>query len=154
MQLNHKIGCAEKKTRLFNYVQMKYKPDVAKKVTSVIPSHAGSSYNPDFDAHQELLRKETDKELAEKKMTMRWFNKTKPLPKGKKNTCTFSPNTVYDLNRRIIRKRVSFRFSLKPNQCPRVLIGKYTIFKRLLLTWGQIHSLGVTLESKFNSEVK
>ena len=34
---------------------MKYKPDHAKKVDSVVVAHGGASYNPDYDAHQVIL---------------------------------------------------------------------------------------------------
>merc|ERR1711962_148121 len=42
--------------------RMKYKPDRAMKIDSVVPAHGGASYNPDYDAHQHLLRQEDTKE--------------------------------------------------------------------------------------------
>ena len=41
---------------------MKYKPDWSIGQQSVVPSHGGTSYNPDYDAHQDLLRQEHQKE--------------------------------------------------------------------------------------------
>ena len=41
---------------------MKYKPDWAKNISAVTPAHGGASYNPDYDAHQHLLRQEHEKE--------------------------------------------------------------------------------------------
>jgi len=55
--------------------RMKYKPDRALKIDSVVPAHGGASYNPDYDAHQHLLQQEElekkrqyRKEKAENKM--------------------------------------------------------------------------------------
>merc|ERR1711953_1504878 len=42
--------------------RMKYKPDRAMKIDSVVPAHGGASYNPDYDAHQHLLRQEDTEE--------------------------------------------------------------------------------------------
>ena len=42
---------------------MKYKPDRASTISSVVPVHGGASYNPDFDAHQHLLKEENEREV-------------------------------------------------------------------------------------------
>jgi len=66
--------------------RMKYKPDMAGKVNALIPSHAGASYNPDFDAHQALLREEIKKTEEEKKVRNKYFEKSKPAPIGERVT--------------------------------------------------------------------
>ena len=43
---------------------MKYKPDWSIGKQAVVPSHGGSSYNPDYDAHQALLREENKIEVS------------------------------------------------------------------------------------------
>ena len=40
---------------------MKYKPDHAKKIDSVVVAHGGASYNPDYDAHQVKIIKKFQK---------------------------------------------------------------------------------------------
>jgi len=58
--------------------QMKYKPDMAKKVEAVIPAAGGASYNPDFDAHQKLLIEEAEKAEEERKLKAKYIAKSKP----------------------------------------------------------------------------
>ena len=63
---------------------MKYKPDKATETNSVIPAHPGASYNPDFDAHQALLREEVDRAQKEKVVRNKFFKKCQPAPEGLK----------------------------------------------------------------------
>ena len=78
---------------------MKYKPDWSKKVTSVIPAHGGASYNPDFDAHQDLLRQEVDKAEKEKAVRNKYFQKAKAAPIGNISDSKIS-NLILTLTRR------------------------------------------------------
>merc|ERR1712226_415282 len=62
--------------------RMKYKPDRAMKIDSVVPAHGGASYNPDYDAHQHLLRQEDTKEEIRVSHEDKIRRKAKPPPKS------------------------------------------------------------------------
>ena len=66
--------------------QMKYKPDRAMKIDSVVPAHGGASYNPDYDAHQHLLRQEDTKEEIRVSHEDKIRRKAKPPPKSEQVT--------------------------------------------------------------------
>ena len=65
---------------------MKYKPDRAMKIDSVVPAHGGASYNPDYDAHQHLLRQEDTKEEIRVSHEDKIRRKAKPPPKSEQVT--------------------------------------------------------------------
>merc|ERR1712137_465282 len=66
--------------------RMKYKPDRAMKIDSVVPAHGGASYNPDYDAHQHLLRQEDTKEGIRVSHEDKIRRKAKPPPKSEQVT--------------------------------------------------------------------
>jgi len=66
--------------------RMKYKPDRAMKIDSVVPAHGGASYNPDYDAHQHLLRQEDTKEEIRVSHEDKIRRKAKPPPKSEQVT--------------------------------------------------------------------
>merc|ERR1711970_899481 len=66
--------------------RMKYKPERAKKIDSVVPAHGGASYNPDYDAHQHLLRQEDTKEEIRVSHEDKIRRKAKPPPKSEQVT--------------------------------------------------------------------